>query len=136
MQQTRLFFTRPSKISQFHIQAILALASFTNFASTSVHPAVSKSIIPKSDDAAMDKVVPSNSVVQPGISIRNGPVEQMDTPMTDGNEVQTNGHTKRKARESLNRASYAEGESSDTDEPLVRAQIISPSLLARFHHQD
>ena len=84
----------------------------------------------------MDKAVPSSGAVQPGISIRNGPVEQMDTLMTDVNEIQTNGHTKRKVRESLNKPSYADAESSDDDEPLVRAQIISPSLLARFRHQD
>ena len=73
----------------------------------------------------MDKALPSNAVVQPGISIRNGPVEQVDTLMTDGNEALTNGHSKRKVRESLNKPSYAEAESSDDDEPLVRAKTIS-----------
>ena len=70
----------------------------------------------------MDKAMPSNGDVQPGISIRNGPVEQVDTTMTDVNDVQTNGYTKRKVRESLNKPSYAENESSDDDEPLVRAK--------------
>ena len=70
----------------------------------------------------MDKAMPSNGDVQPGISIRNGPVEQVDTIMTDVNDVQTNGYTKRKVRESLNKPSYAENESSDDDEPLVRAK--------------
>lgn len=84
----------------------------------------------------MDKAVPSSGAVQPGISIRNGPVEQMDTLMKDVGEVHTNGHTKRKVRESLTKPLYAEAESSDDDEPLVRAQNLSPSLLARFHHQD
>lgn len=73
----------------------------------------------------MDKALPSNGVVQPGISIRNGPVEETDTVMTDVNEAPTNGHTKRKARESLIKPSYAEADSTDDDEPLVRVNSFS-----------
>lgn len=73
----------------------------------------------------MDKALPSNGVVQSGISIRNGPVEEVDAVMIDVNEAHTNGHAKRKVRESLNKPSYADADSSDDDEPLVRAKPFS-----------
>jgi DNA topoisomerase-1 len=68
----------------------------------------------------MDKVNPSNGTVDPGVSIRMGPVEEMDIdePVTNGN---ANG--KRKSRGSLtNGRSYKEASSSDDDDkPLVRS---------------
>jgi hypothetical protein len=69
-------------------------------------------------DKAMDKALPSAraGAVMPGVSLRNGPVEEIDTPMPDI----TNGVVKRKARESTVRPSYAEAETSDDDMPLVR----------------
>ena len=62
----------------------------------------------------------------PGVSLRNGPVEE-DTPMTNGIVPQGNGThinglgtQKRKARESLNKPKYTEAASSeDDDAPLV-----------------
>lgn len=68
----------------------------------------------------MDADVPSNGHVEPGISIRMGPVQDdkmdVDAPETNGN---TNG--KRKARTSVaNSKTYKDASSSeDDDKPLV-----------------
>ena len=72
----------------------------------------------------MDKKLPSNGTVQPGISLANGPVSE-DTNMKDVNGSMTNGAApvKRKARESLARPKYADSESSDDDQPLVCAPV-------------
>lgn len=82
--------------------------------------AVSEDHIPKELDKAMDKQVPSNGHVEPGISIRMGPVDKMDVdePATNGS---ANG--KRKARSSItNGKTYKDASSSeDDDKPLVRA---------------
>lgn len=82
--------------------------------------------IPKTVDNAMDKQLPSNGHVEPGVSIRMGPVEDMevDSPATNGN---VNG--KRKARASLtNGKTYKEESSSEEDQPLVRF-ITGPSVF-------
>jgi DNA topoisomerase I len=97
------------------------------FVVKSHQPPVSKEIIPKSLDKAMDKDNPSsNGHLEPGISIRNGPMEVVDTEMPDANGVETNGMGagKRKSRGSLgNKVSYAESESSEEDDqPLVRSR--------------
>jgi DNA topoisomerase-1 len=79
----------------------------------------SKERISKNEDRAMDKEVPSNGHVEPGISIRMGPVDDMDVdaPATNGN---ANG--KRKARTSMTKGkTYKDASSSeDDDKPLVR----------------
>ena len=69
----------------------------------------------------MNRALPSNGEVLPGISIRNGPVQDVDTPMPDAKGVETNGGpAKRKVRESLTRPSYADAETSEEDDkPLV-----------------
>jgi DNA topoisomerase I len=69
----------------------------------------------------MDKAIPSTGHVQPGISIRNGPMEEHDHPMPDVNGVKINGSTsKRKSRGSLSKP-YKDADTSDEDnEPLVR----------------
>jgi hypothetical protein len=81
--------------------------------------AISDARISKAEDKAMDKQVPSNGHVEPGISIRMGPVDPMevDEPATNGN---ANG--KRKARNSItNSKSYKDASSSEEDDkPLVR----------------
>jgi DNA topoisomerase I len=66
----------------------------------------------------MDKAIPSGSRVQPGISIRNGPVQEMDL-----DDAPLNGKAtvtgKRKSRSSLNK-SYKEASSgSEDDKPIV-----------------
>ena len=79
----------------------------------------SKDVIPKSLDNAMDKANPPAQNGAAGISIRNGPVDEMDI-----DEPQVNGNAgKRKARSSMgNRTSYKEAsdEEEGGDVPLVR----------------
>ena len=87
---------------------------------TSGHPPKSVGIIPESVDKAMDKANPPAVHGAPGISIRNGPVDEMDIdePVANGN---ANG--KRKARNSMgNGKSYKEESEEDDEEgmPLVR----------------
>lgn len=72
----------------------------------------------------MDKVMPSKGVVQPGISLANGPVIVEDSKMGGVNgEAMTNGavSAKRRVRESFVRPDYADAESTDDDQPLVCA---------------
>lgn len=97
---------------------------------------MSAKTIPKSVDAAMDKANPSNGHVQPGISIRNGPVEDHDHHMPDVNGAEVNGSTtKRKSRGSLAKPSYAEAESSDEDDqPLVRSILVVVLEIFLSHH--
>lgn len=62
-----------------------------------------------------------NGSVNPGVSIRFGPVQDKDIQMKDADSA-VNGHngTKRTARSSVGqRKSYAEPESSEEDQPLV-----------------
>ena len=82
---------------------------------------LSKDIIHETVDKAMDRAVPPSGDVLPGISIRNGPVQEVDTPMPDANGVGANGGpAKRKGRENLAKPSYADAETSkEDDKPLV-----------------
>lgn len=63
----------------------------------------------------------TNGDVDPGVSIRFGPVQDEDVKMNDA-DAETGGVSKRKSRASINqKKSYAEPESSDEeDQPLVR----------------
>ncbi|KAF1949423.1 DNA topoisomerase 1 [Byssothecium circinans] len=68
----------------------------------------------------MDKQTPSNGHVEPGVSIRMGPVEDMDVDPP----ANTNG--KRKARGSLNAAkTYKEASSSEDEKPLSKRRRTS-----------
>ena len=73
----------------------------------------------------MDKANPAPSRALPGISIRNGPVDEMDVDGPDGNDLPVNGTAtgKRKARQSLTNGkskNYKEVSSGEgEDEPLV-----------------
>jgi DNA topoisomerase-1 len=60
----------------------------------------------------MDKQLPANGHVEPGISIRMGPVDDMDVGMVNG---------KRKSRGSIATTSYKErsGSEDEDDKPLV-----------------
>ena len=89
---------------------------------TSGHPHKSQGIIPASVDKAMDKENPPAVHGAPGISIRNGPVDEMDIdePVINGN---ANGTGKRKARSGMgNGKSYKEASEEDDEaaKPLVR----------------
>ena len=83
---------------------------------------MSKNIIPKSLDRAIDKANPDAVNGAPGISIRNGPMDEMDIDTTPTNG---NASAKRKARVSMckgksyKEASDEDGEEED-EEPLVR----------------
>lgn len=66
----------------------------------------------------------TNGHVDPGISIRFGPVEDKDVKMED--EEGALGAIKRKSRTSLGeKKSYVEAESSEEDEPLVRLAPVA-----------
>jgi len=89
----------------------------------------------------MEKAIPGNGRVMPGLSIRNGPLEEIDTPMLDLNGIEANGAglPKRKAREGLAQLSYAETESSDDDDkPLVWPSVpsCSPTLSLEIKSQN
>lgn len=81
----------------------------------------SDKVIPKSVDKALDKKIPSGKAVLPGISIRNGPVEEMDIDSPLQTNHQSNGvnNSKRKSRSSLGTGKTYKEDSSEDDEPLV-----------------
>ncbi|KAL1639952.1 DNA topoisomerase 1 [Diplodia intermedia] len=84
--------------------------------------AMSADTIPKNVDSTMDRQVPSsNGQLEVGISIRNGPVREMDIDEPNG---VANG--KRKQRASINGKSYKESSSSDEDDkPLSKRRKTS-----------
>ncbi|KZM27224.1 DNA topoisomerase [Ascochyta rabiei] len=84
--------------------------------------AISNDRISKDVDAAMDKQVASNGHVEPGISIRMGPVDDMDVDAPNGN-----GNGKRKSRGSIPTTSYKEqsGSEDDEDKPLSKRRRTS-----------
>ncbi|KAF3001978.1 DNA topoisomerase 1 [Curvularia kusanoi] len=86
------------------------------------HEALSNDTIPKDVDKAMDKQLPANGHVEPGISIRMGPVDDMDVDASNGT---ANG--KRKSRGSIPTTSYKErsGSEDDDDKPLSKRRRTS-----------
>ena len=74
----------------------------------------SSSLIPSSVDRALDKEFPSKPGTTPGISVRNGPVDEMDLDKPLSGAM--NG--KRKSRDSMVKT-YKEDSESDDDKPLV-----------------
>lgn len=66
--------------------------------------------------------IETNGNVDPGVSIRFGPVQDKDVDMEDAD---ARGVSKRKSRASIDKKkTYAEPESSDDDDqPLVRSTI-------------
>ena len=85
----------------------------------------------------MDKGIQSNGHVEPGISLRMGPVEQMDVDGPDYQTSHVNGTStvKRKSRGSLSKGkTYKEPTSSedDDDEPLVRISHSLKLVLSDF----
>ena len=79
--------------------------------------AKSRGSIPKALDNAMDRQVPTNGTVQPGISVAMGPVEEMDV-----DKPTTNGTTAGKRKSSMaNGKTYKESsDSEDDDVPLQK----------------
>ena len=79
--------------------------------------AVSQAHISKDVDRAMDKADAKYEHVPDGIAVRNGPVEE---DKMDVDEPATNGHAKRKARNSTSKpVNYAADSESDEAAPLV-----------------
>ena len=79
----------------------------------------------------MDKTLPSSGAFEPGISIRNGPVQEVDVDIPD-RTTNAIGSSKRKSRENGPKKSYAEaGSSEDDDKPLVGTSMFSATTL---HH--
>ncbi|KAJ9495095.1 DNA topoisomerase 1 [Exophiala xenobiotica] len=90
---------------------------------------LSSAKIPSKVDATMDRQNPTNGEILPGISMANGDVKVEDAPMTGTNGSLTNGAlAKRKARESNTRPSYAEAESSDDDQPLIKKRKTNTAV--------
>ncbi|KAF2229181.1 putative DNA topoisomerase 1 [Viridothelium virens] len=82
----------------------------------------SPDVIPKSLDKEMDKQGPkSNGHVEPGISVANGPVNEMDVDQQGANGANGSAPNKRKSRTSVPSKSYKEASDSEDDEkPLSK----------------
>jgi DNA topoisomerase I len=91
----------------------------------------SEKIISKSTDQSMGAEQRKNGSLDPGVSVRYGPVGDGDVDMEDA-VTGTNGHAggKRRARVSAGKQSYAEAESSEDDKPLVCTRL--PSIWKCF----
>jgi DNA topoisomerase-1 len=78
----------------------------------------------------MDKGQPSNGTLNPGISIRMGPVQEMEVDEEAPAKNGVNG--KRKSRGSIGKM-YKEATSSEDEEdkPLVCSALLSPPPLCR-----
>ncbi|KAI9842030.1 MAG: DNA topoisomerase 1 [Sclerophora amabilis] len=98
-------------------------------AAQAVKPPISKDSIPKSLDASMDRAVPSANRKEAGISLHNGPIDEMEIDQPDLNGVVTNGKGggKRKSRQSASTGrNYKEASSDDEDdEPLSKRRRTS-----------
>lgn len=80
--------------------------------------ALSREKIAPSLDKALDKENPSSGGVAPGISIRNGPVEEMNVgkPRANGAEKDGVASGKRKTRQSLGNGKKEEAAAGDDNE--------------------
>lgn len=99
-----------------------------------VTSSLSTNKIPSSVDAVMDRQIPTNGRVVPGVSMVNGTIkeEDHDTSMVDVGSSLANGAAKRKARPSLTRPAYADAESSDDDDDLPLVCIFLLSCRSHF----
>lgn len=89
-------------------------------------------MIAKSTDRMMGDAAETNGHTEPGVSVRFGPVQDGDVEMADAG-ADVNGRTlsKRKSRASVDKpVSYAEPQSSEDDEPLVRHLPTSITTLS------
>ena len=89
------------------------------------HHSVSSSTISRSEDKAMDRSLPNGKSSMVGLSLRNGPVEDMDVDAPS-----TNGANKRKSRSSISKVDYRDDSDSD-GEPLVRLPS-TPTVAGLF----
>ncbi|KAF4994166.1 hypothetical protein FGRMN_5940 [Fusarium graminum] len=79
---------------------------------------LSKAMISRAEDAAVDEPIPEEAAKMAGLSVRNGPM--VDT--MDVDEPATNGMSKRKSRNSITKVNYKDNESSDDGAPLAKRQ--------------
>ncbi|KAJ9615263.1 DNA topoisomerase 1 [Cladophialophora chaetospira] len=95
-----------------------------------VTPHLSAATIPSTLDATLDRQIPSNGQVMPGISIAHGDVKVEDTASSKdkGAVVNGAGASKRKVRESFTRPDYADAESSDDDLPLSKKRRTTTAV--------
>jgi hypothetical protein len=98
-------------------------------------PHVSADKIPSSLDATLDRQIPSNGEVMPGVSIAHGEVKIEDASPSNSKAVLANSAAagKRKVRDSITRPDYADAESSGDDLPLVSHPIELERNSARSH---
>lgn len=89
---------------------------------------VSAPTISRAEDKALDQSVPKKGSGMAGLSVRNGPVRDVemgdDEPVTNGN--------KRKSRSSISKPVYKDESDSDASQPLVGRLTVNlqGSLLA------
>lgn len=84
-------------------------------------------IISKTLDKAVDKANPAPKNAAPGISIRHGPMVEMeiDEPVLNGTDVNGKASGKRKARNSTGqKKSYKDASDEEDEKPLVRQNQI------------
>ncbi|EXJ56442.1 DNA topoisomerase I [Cladophialophora yegresii CBS 114405] len=95
-----------------------------------VAPRLSADKIPSSVDATLDRQIPSNGNVMPGISLAHGEVKvENGSPADDKSDLVNGAGTgKRKSRESATRPAYADAESSDDDLPLSKKRRTSTAV--------
>ncbi|KAL1970520.1 hypothetical protein VTN77DRAFT_4164 [Rasamsonia byssochlamydoides] len=101
--------------------------------------ALSEEVISKATDKMMDDTTNTNGDLNPGVSIRNGPVGDGDGDVemedaADGANVRS--ASKRKARASAGGKSYAEPESSEEDKPLSKRRRTSGKKQAADSDSD
>jgi DNA topoisomerase-1 len=101
-------------------------------------PVKSSAIVSKKDDMAASNGVSTNGHVNPGISVRHGPVEDMDV---DDVPAKTNGATngvtngKRKSRGSIQK-SYKEASDDDEDAPIVKKRKTASKTIESDEDSD
>lgn len=105
----------------------LAKGIKSNTAITNGATSKSKDVISKRVDSAMDKANPAGKNAAPGISIRNGPVEEMDIDGPSTHPRAPNGTAKRKMRNSIgNGKTYKEtSDDEEDDKPLSKRRRVS-----------
>ena len=124
--------TRPPLDFAFDLSSCSSHLSFNAYlALTKLHLGkahMSKEIIPPSLDKAVDKANPSTTNGVQGISVRNGPVEEMEIDEPDVNGKPS---SKRKSRASTgNDKSYkvASDEDDEDEKPLVCCKWLGVSM--------
>ena len=120
----------PTQSAPFSVSQLVQVCQRSDMANHDAPIAKSNEQITKEEDKKMDAENPSNGHVEPGISIRMGPVDNdkmdIDAPETNGNAA-----GKRKSRSSItNGKSYKDASSSEEDDkPLVRSFVRSACAL-------